>query len=94
MYNRDRIAFSRIFGAGVHIEGEDVIFDKRLKLSMNRHMRYFGPRGEILIYLGLVLFMSRVLKNNFKREESIESTLNDRNVYLRVELPLEERKVK
>jgi hypothetical protein len=93
MYNRDRMAFTRIFGAGYHIEGEETMFDKRLKLSMNRHMRYFGPRGEMLIYLGAVLLVSRCLKNNFKREENIESVMNDRNVYLRVDLPLSERKV-
>jgi hypothetical protein len=94
MYNRDRIAFSRIFGAGVHIEGEDTIFERRLKVPMNRHLRYFGPRGEMLIYLGVVLLMSRCLKNNFYREESIESILNDRNVYLRLDLSLDDRTVK
>jgi hypothetical protein len=94
MYNRDRIAFTRLFGAGAHIEGEETIFDRRLKLSMNRHLRYFGPRGEILIYLGLVFVLSKIIKRNFLREESIESILNDRNVYLRLDLPLEQRKVK
>jgi hypothetical protein len=94
MYNRDRIAFTRLFGAGVHIENEDVLFDKRLKIPMNRHLRYFGPRGEILIYLGAVFLLSRMIKNNFRREEGIESLLNDKNVYLRLDLPFNERKVK
>ena len=91
LYNRDRVSFTRLFGAGFHIEGEKTLFDKRLKTAINRHNRYFGPRGEILFYAGLVYVMMTFLRNNLNREKSVESVMNDRNVYLRVNLPFSDR---
>jgi hypothetical protein len=94
LYNRDRISFTRLFGAGFHIEGEKTLFDKRLKTGIFRHNRYFGPRGELLFYAGLVYLTTYFMKNNLKREQNVESLMNDRNVYLRVNLPLSDRLIK
>ena len=94
LYARRRVSFTRIFAPGIHIEAEDYIMDKRLKGGIFRHFRYFGPRGEILFYFGLVLGLRQLFLNNINREENIDSVLNDRNVYLRAELPFEDRKIK
>jgi hypothetical protein len=85
------MSFTRIFGSGVHIEAEKSLFDKRLKTTINRHNRYFGPRGEILIYIGLVWIATKFLRNNLLRDQTVESIMNDRDVYLRVNLPLSDR---
>ena len=55
LYSRSRVSFLRLWAPGIHIEGEDYIFDKRLKGGMFRNFRYFGPRGEILFYFFFVL---------------------------------------
>ena len=94
LYARRRVSFTRIFAPGIHIEAEEYIMDKRLKGGIFRHFRYFGPRGEILFYFGLVLGLRQLFLNNINREENIDSVLNDRNVYLRAELPFEDRKIK
>jgi hypothetical protein len=91
LYNRDRMSFTRLFGVGFHIEGEKTLFDKRLKTGINRHNRYFGPRGEILFYIGLVWIMTKFLRNNLTREQTVETIMNDRNIYLRVNLPYSDR---
>ncbi len=93
LYSRSRVSFLRMWAPGIHIEGEDYIFDRRMKGGMLRNFRYFGPRGEILFYFLFVLAMSRLFKNNLTRENTIESVLNDRNVYFKVDLPLEDRKI-
>lgn len=93
LYSRSRISFLRLWAPGIHIEGEEYIFDRRLKGGMLRNFRYFGPRGEILFYLFIVLAMSRLFTVNLKRENNIESLLNDRNVYFKVDLPFEDRKI-
>ncbi len=94
LYARRRVSFTRIFAPGIHIEAEDYIMDKRLKGSTFRHFRYFGPRGEILFYSLLVIAGLRLFTNNLSRENNIDSLLNDRNVYNRIELPFEIRKIK
>ena len=94
LYARTRVSFTRMFAPGIHIEAEDYILDKRLKGGIFRHFRYFGPRGEILFYAFFVIVGTRILMNNIRREETIDSLLNDRNVYNRLALPFEERKIK
>ena len=94
MYARSRISFTRVFAPGFHIEAEEYIMDKRLKGGMFRHFRYFGPRGEILFYFFLVLAASRLVRNNLQRENNIEEVLNDTNVFLRIDLSAEDRKIK
>lgn len=93
LYARRRVSFTRLFAPGIHIEAEDYIMDKRLKGGVFKHFRYFGPRGEILFYALFALVCARIAKNNICREKSIDSVLNDRNVYLKVELPFEDRKI-
>lgn len=93
LYNRSRIGISRLFGAGFHMEGEHSLFDRRYKLPMFRHFRYLGPRGEIFVYFLLLVGITKLIKNNLKREENIESLLNDKNTYFKVELPLIYRKL-
>ena len=93
LYNRDRMAFTRVFGPGSHIEGEKYIFEKRFRIPMNKHFRYLGPKSEILIYIGVVWMLTHLAKNNMLRENKLESVMNDRDVYLRVDLPLNQRKI-
>jgi hypothetical protein len=93
LYARSRIGFTRIWAPGTHIEAEEYIFDKRLKGSFFRHFKYFGPRGEFAIYFITVVLLCKLVKNNLTRENNIESLLNDRNVYFKVDLPLEHRKI-
>ena len=87
MWNRNRIALTRLIGPGFHMESEKNLFDRRFKLPMFRHFRYFGPRGELFIYFLMFMGINRAIKNNIKREENIDSLLNDRNTYFRVYLP-------
>jgi hypothetical protein len=87
------LSFTRLFGPGFHIEGEGTIFDRRLKGTYMKHFRYFGARGELLIYALTILLMSRFIKRNFERQENIESLFNDRNVYFKVDLPSQYRKI-
>ena len=94
LYARRRVSFTRLFAPGIHIEAEDYIMDKRLKGGILRHFRYLGPRGEILFYFVAVLAMRKLILNNLNREENIDSILNDRNVFLRLELPVEDRKIR
>jgi hypothetical protein len=94
LYARTRVSFTRLFAPGIHLEAEDYIMDKRLKGGFLRHFRYFGPRGEILFYFFAVLAASKIFVNNLNREDNIDSILNDRNVFFRLELPYEERKIR
>ncbi len=94
LYARRRVSFTRLLSPGIHIEAEDYIMDKRLKVGMFRHFGYFGPRGEILLYFFTACFATRIMLLNLRRETNIESLLNDRNVFLKLELPVEERKIK
>jgi hypothetical protein len=87
MWNRNRIAFTRLIGPGFHMEAEKSLFDKRFKLPMFRHFRYFGPRGELFIYFLVFCGVNRQIKNNIQRENNIDSLLNDRNTYFKVNLP-------
>ena len=93
LYSRSRVSFLRMWAPGIHIEGEEYIFDKRLKGGFLRNFRYLGPRGEILFYFFFVLGVCTLFKNNLTRERAIESLLNDRNVYFKVDLPIEHRKI-
>jgi hypothetical protein len=93
LFARRRVGFSRMMAPGIHIEAEDYIWDKRLKGGFFRHFRYFGPRGEILFYFFLVLATARFFRNNLSRAEEIESVMNDRNVYLKLNLDYEHRKI-
>ncbi len=93
LYARKRVSFTRMFAPGIHFEAEDYIMDKRLKGGMFRHFRYFGPRGEIIWYGLATMALICVCKMNIKREENIEGVLNDNNVYLKLELPMESRKI-
>ena len=93
LYARRRVSFTRIFAPGIHIEAEDYIMDKRLKGGMFRHFRYFGPRGEIIFYGLFTMTCVCIAKTNINREEALESVLNDRNVYLRLDLPYNYRKI-
>lgn len=61
---------------------------------MLKHFRYFGPRGELLWYTGLIVGSYWLIRNNINRENVIDSSLNDRNVFYRAELPAEMRKIK
>lgn len=94
MYARTKVGFSRLFAPGIHIEAEDYIFDKRLKGTFFKHWRYFGPRGELLFYFFFVLGMTTLFRNNLSRDENIENILNDREVYTKVDLPLNDRIIK
>lgn len=80
MQNRRRIGFTRIFYPDFHIEGDNKIFDRRLKNSVFKSFRYFGPRGEILWGIGLALLYKSFTLNNIKRE-SIEKHFLDKNVF-------------
>lgn len=93
MYNRSRVGLSRALGPGFHMEAEHYLFDRRFKLPMFRHFRYFGPRGELLIYFLLVLGLKKLITNNLQREENIESQLNDRNTFLKLDLPAKYRRL-
>ena len=93
MYNRRRLSFTRAFGPGFHIEGESSIFDRRLKGTYMKHFRYFGARGELIVYTLAIALMSRFIKRNFERQENIESMFNDRNVYFKVDLPFKYRQI-
>jgi hypothetical protein len=93
LYNRRKLSFTRLFGPGFHIEGQDTVWDRRLKGTYFRHFRYFGPRGEFLIYAGVICLVSGFLKRNFKRQDNIEALFNDRNVFFKLELPYEKRKI-
>ena len=93
MYNRSRVGLHRVFGPGFHMEAEHYLFDRRFKLPMFRHFRYFGPRGELFVYFLVLLGLRKVINNNLQREENIESLLNDRNTFFKVELPLKYRKL-
>lgn len=93
LYNRRKLSFTRVFGPGFHIEGQSVIFDRRLKGTYMKHLRYFGARGELLIYTLAIGFMSHFIRKNFERQENIESLFSDRNVYFKVELPYKYRKI-
>jgi len=93
MYNRSRVSLHRALGPGFHMEGEHSLFDRRFKLPMFRHFRYFGPRGELFIYFLLILGLRKIINNNIQREENIESLLNDRNTFFKLELPFDLRKL-
>jgi len=93
LYARKRVSFTRLFAPGIHIEAEDYIMDKRLKGGILRHFRYLGPRGEILFY-GLFAFsLMRLCRVNIDREHQIENLLNDRNVYLKINMSYSDRKI-
>ncbi len=93
LYNRSRVGLHRIFGPGFHMEAEHYLFDRRFKLPMFRHFRYFGPRGELFIYCIFILGLKKMIDNNIQREENIESLLNDRNTFFKADLPLNFRKL-
>jgi hypothetical protein len=93
MYNRSRVGLHRVFGPGFHMEAEHYLFDRRLKLPMFRHFRHFGPRGELFVYFLVILGLKKMINNNLQREENIESLLNDRNTFFKVELPVKYRKL-
>jgi len=93
MYNRSRVGLHRVIGPGFHMEGEHSLFDRRFKLPMFRHFRYFGPRGELFVYFVVLLGLRKMINNNLQREENIESLLNDRNTFFKAELPLKYRKL-
>ncbi len=94
LWARRRVAFTRVFAPGNHLEAESYIMDRRLKTGIFRHFRYLGPRGEFIVYFAVVLLARRVYLNNIYREHNIESVLNDRDVFLKVDLPVELRKFK
>jgi hypothetical protein len=93
MYNRSRVGLHRVIGPGFHMEAEHYLFDRRFKLPMFRHFRYFGPRGELFIYFLLLVGIRKAVTNNLQREENIESLLNDRNTFFKVELPVSFRRL-
>ena len=93
MWNRNRIALTRLIGPGFHMESEKNLFDRRFKLPIFRHFRYFGPRGELFIYFIMFCGINRAIKNNLKREENIDSLLNDKNTYFKVYLPANLKKL-
>lgn len=93
MYNRSRVGLHRVIGPGFHMESEHYLFDRRFKLPMFRHFRYFGPRGELFVYFLVLLGLRKVVTNNLQREENIESLLNDRNTFFKVELPANLRRL-
>jgi hypothetical protein len=93
LYARRRVSFTRIFAPGIHLEAEEYILDKRLKGGIFRNFRYFGPRGEFLFYFFFALCTSKIVLNNINRELTMNSILNDRNVYNSLELPFETRKI-
>lgn len=93
MYNRSRVGIHRLFGPGSHMEAEHSLFDRRLKMQMFRHFRYLGPKGELFFYFLVIVGFRKLINNNLQREENIESVLNDRNTFLKVDLPREYRKL-
>jgi hypothetical protein len=93
LYARSRVGFTRLWAPGSHIEAEGYLFDKRMKTGFYRHFRYLGPRGEITVYIIIALCLNRLVKNNLLRESNIETLLNDRNAYFKIDLPLEERTI-
>ncbi len=93
MWNRNRIALTRLIGPGFHMEAEKSLFDRRFKLQMFRHFRYFGPRGELFIYFLIFLGFKELINNNIEREKNIDSLLNDKNTFFKVYLPIELKKL-
>lgn len=91
--SRSKFGFTRLFAPGMHIEAQEYLFDKRLKAGFFRHFRYLGPRGEFVWIALFVLGLNYIAKKNINREESVESVLNDRNVYFKVYLPKDQRKI-
>ena len=91
LWARNKISFTSLFAPGMHIESEKEIWDRRLKGRIFRHFRYFGGRGEIIIYTIFILSLARLARNNLNRQGNIESLLNDRNVYNKIELPFNQR---
>lgn len=75
---------------GFHMENEKFLNDRRIKQSIARHFRYFGPRGELFWFALLLFAGNRLIKNNLQRER-LEDNFNDTNTYLQLRLPYEKR---
>lgn len=92
LYNRSRIGINRLFGTGSHMEAEHTLLNRRLSTGMFRHFRYFGPRAELFVYFLVLVSLKRLINYNLQREKNIESLLNDRNTFFKIELPVKYRK--
>lgn len=92
MYSHRIVSFTRAFYPGTHIEGDSGVWYRRFKVGINRTIRYFGPRNELLWIFAFLYFWRRMAVNNLLRED-IEKEFLDRNVYHTVNLPLSSRRI-
>jgi hypothetical protein len=74
------------------LENEKFLNDRRLKINIFRHFKYFGPRGELFFFAFLLFVANRQIKNNLKREH-LEDHFNDSNTFLQIRLPAEKRAI-